>query len=180
MADWNIAFAKPMAGMMAGCAFVCAVAMLAAFGTSITWSISGPLFLAGVTASGATAGVLTAPFFGRQGMLGGVVAFVGAVLATFVAAALAGLVLLPLRQFDLVFADPPYALMDEPRTAKKMEMLIVGLFTSGIIADEGILVFRQRKGSGILPAGGDDFDTDTRVYGTTQVTFVGRSGHPDS
>jgi 16S rRNA (guanine(966)-N(2))-methyltransferase RsmD len=76
-------------------------------------------------------------------------------------------------KFDLAFVDPPYPISDAPDGFELLEQLIAGLFKSHINQD-GIAVFRQRKGGSTILADKDGFDCDIRSYGTTQVTFIER------
>lgn len=78
-------------------------------------------------------------------------------------------------KFDLAFIDPPYPLSENPDSFKLIEQLIVSLFTE-TLKPEGIVVFRQRKGSKNPLSGHAGFKLDTRTYGTTQVTLIERPG----
>jgi len=72
--------------------------------------------------------------------------------------------------FDLAFVDPPYALSGSPDGSSALEQLVRQLLTGEL--HEGIIVFRQRKGGAVPLADCGTATRDTRVYGSTQVTFL--------
>lgn len=78
-------------------------------------------------------------------------------------------------RFDLAFLDPPYAMSDDPETLGLLGTLLAGLFESGVMSGEGIAVFRNRRGGGIVLEERGNFAKDIRAYGTSQVVFIERA-----
>ena len=71
--------------------------------------------------------------------------------------------------YDLVFVDPPYALSESREGHASLEQLLVYLIDDALC--DGLVVFRQRKGADALLGERGDVVLDTRIYGSTQVTF---------
>ncbi len=76
------------------------------------------------------------------------------------------------HRFNLAFLDPPYSVSDDPGGLKELAGLVSSLYQGLILADQAMVVLRQRKGSGALFADAQGFQTDTRTYGSTQVAFI--------
>jgi 16S rRNA (guanine(966)-N(2))-methyltransferase RsmD len=75
--------------------------------------------------------------------------------------------------FHLAFVDPPYALSESREGHASLERLLGTLLDDALC--EGIVIFRQRKGGDIPLADREDTTVDTRIYGSTQVTFFQRA-----
>jgi len=76
--------------------------------------------------------------------------------------------------FDLVLIDPPYALSENPETLSGLERLVLGLFESDVVEEQGIVFFRQRKSASPVLAAHEGLIQDIRVYGTARVAFIER------
>jgi 16S rRNA (guanine966-N2)-methyltransferase len=81
--------------------------------------------------------------------------------------------------FDIAFLDPPYRLSDDARTLEQLETLITQLFEEGMMSPGAIVVFRQRREGRAPLCDSAAFETDSRIYGTTRVTFVEHRPQPN-
>ncbi len=79
---------------------------------------------------------------------------------------------------DLAFLDPPYALSDSPDGCAELGQLLRGLLDGALRG--GIAMFRQRRGGAAPLAECSNITADTRLYGSTQVTFLQRAQDTES
>ncbi|MCC6741496.1 MAG: RsmD family RNA methyltransferase, partial [Planctomycetia bacterium] len=72
---------------------------------------------------------------------------------------------------DLAFADPPYALVDEPDARAAFTALLSRLRTDRLLRPGGWLVVEHRKGAPFDPPHGFALD-ERRAYGQTALAFL--------
>jgi len=73
---------------------------------------------------------------------------------------------------DLVFACPPYPLVDESSYREKLLIFLSALYEKNIVCPEGIIVFQHRKILLEIPPKALFLKLyDTRIYRETQVSF---------
>ena len=73
---------------------------------------------------------------------------------------------------DIVFACPPYPLVDSISYREKLLILLSGLFEKDIVCPGGIVVFQYRKITLEVPQGASFLKLyDTRSYRETQISF---------
>ncbi len=73
---------------------------------------------------------------------------------------------------DIVFACPPYPLVDNNSYREKLLLLLSTLFEKDIVCSGGIVVFQHRKMSLEIPPGALFLKLyDTRSYRETQISF---------
>lgn len=84
-----------------------------------------------------------------------------------------GFVKREMSQFDLVFADPPYA--KSPRDTDYAKMLLEHERLPGLLADDGLLVVEVWKDGALPPSGAFDL-VDDRKYGVCRILFYRKAG----
>lgn len=85
------------------------------------------------------------------------------------------------KQIDLVFASPPYPLVEKKSYRDKLLTLFSSLCSNHIIQPDGLMVLQHRKADvEMIPEACCLELFETRMYGDTQISFFknrGKQGH---
>lgn len=75
-------------------------------------------------------------------------------------------------KLDLVFASPPYSLVEGCSYRDRLLILFSTLYSNRILQSEGFIIFQHRKTEFGIPAEASCLELfDTRIYGDTQLSF---------
>lgn len=81
------------------------------------------------------------------------------------------------RQYDVVFAGPPFPLWGQPARAAELFRVIDGLVEAGLLKEDGVVI-TQHEGKVAMPQATAQLHRgDTRAYGRNILTFYAREPH---
>ncbi len=77
--------------------------------------------------------------------------------------------------FNLVLCAPPYKIVDDLPTRRRLWQWLTKLMTSDAVSDDVLFVLEHRRQPGALAFPDDVRVTDTRTYGDTTLSFLVRN-----